>query len=192
MPFCRQNGENSMKEYKVGIIGFGTVGAGVAENLLQNKEVIAKRTGVTPVLTGIADLDITTDRGVTIPEGILTTDAKKVINESDIVVYPEDSAKGYLSELEGFHEGFVLFAEVCYNRGIDIPIFVSYFRKSDKTYIFDAPVMYSELAKKLSGRAEIARYLCNRCNELGKMQFDENGNVTNCELDSRSEALNIG
>ena len=86
IPFCRQNGENSMKEYKVGIIGFGTVGAGVAENLLQNKEVIAKRTGVTPVLTGIADLDITTDRGVTIPEGILTTDAKKVINDSDIVV----------------------------------------------------------------------------------------------------------
>ena len=36
-----------MKEYKVGIIGFGTVGAGVAENLLNNVEVIAKRS--TPV-----------------------------------------------------------------------------------------------------------------------------------------------
>ena len=75
-----------MKEYKVGILGFGTVGAGVAENLLKNQEVIAKRAGVIPVLAGIADLDITTDRGVKVPEGILTTDAAKVIAESDIVV----------------------------------------------------------------------------------------------------------
>ncbi|MBE6379198.1 MAG: homoserine dehydrogenase [Lentisphaerae bacterium] len=75
-----------MKEYKVGILGFGTVGAGVAENLLKNQEVIAKRAGVIPVLAGIADLDITTDRGVKVPEGILTTDAAKVIAQSDIVV----------------------------------------------------------------------------------------------------------
>lgn len=75
-----------MKEYKVGIIGFGTVGAGVAENLLANVDVIAKRTGVRPVLTKIADLDITTDRGVKIPEGILTTDAMSVIDTCDIVV----------------------------------------------------------------------------------------------------------
>ena len=76
----------AMKEFKVGIIGFGTVGAGVAENLLKNGDIIAKRTGVKPVLSGIADLDITSDRGVKIPEGILTTDAAKVIRESDIVV----------------------------------------------------------------------------------------------------------
>ena len=75
-----------MKEYKVGIIGFGTVGAGVAENLLLNKDVIAKRTGITLNLCGIADLDITTDRGVKVPDGVLTTDAAKVIRESDIVV----------------------------------------------------------------------------------------------------------
>ena len=75
-----------MKEYKVGIIGFGTVGAGVAENLLANADVIAKRTGVRPTLTKIADLDITTDRGVKIPDGILTTDAASVIDSCDIVV----------------------------------------------------------------------------------------------------------
>ena len=75
-----------MKEYKVGIIGFGTVGAGVAENLLANSDVIAKRTGVRPVLTKIADLDITSDRGVKIPDGVLTTDAMEVINCCDIVV----------------------------------------------------------------------------------------------------------
>ena len=91
----------------------------------------------------------------------------------NIVIFPEDSRKGYLSELEGFHKGFVLLAELCLKRGIDVPIYVSYFRKSDVTYIFDAPISFSKLKSELGSREEIARYLCERCNELGKMQFDE-------------------
>jgi hypothetical protein len=95
----------------------------------------------------------------------------------NIVIFPEDSTNGYLCELEGFHEGFVLLAELCQRKRMDVPIYVSYFRKSDKTYIFDAPVMYSELSAKYKSRDQIASYLCNRCNELGKMQFDENGKL---------------
>lgn len=95
----------------------------------------------------------------------------------NIVVFPEDSTNGYLSELEGFHEGFVLLADVCKKKGMDLPIYVSYFRKSDKTYIFDAPILYSELSAIYQSREEIAKYLCNRCNELGKMQFDEGEEV---------------
>ncbi len=75
-----------MKEYKVGILGFGTVGAGVADCLLNNADVIAKRTGIRPVLAGIADLDITTDRGIRIPAGLLTTDASELIHHVDVVV----------------------------------------------------------------------------------------------------------
>ena len=98
---------------------------------------------------------------------------KALKSGDNVVVFPEDSTNGYLSELEGFHQGFVLLAQICHRRGIDVPIYVSYFRKSDFTYIFDAPVRYAELAEKCGSRAEIARYLCERCNELGKMQFDE-------------------
>ncbi len=75
-----------MKEFKIGVIGFGTVGAGVVENLLSNGDVIARRTGIRPVLHRIADLDIDTDRGVMVPDGVLTTDADRAIAESDIVV----------------------------------------------------------------------------------------------------------
>ena len=75
-----------MKEIKVGIIGFGTVGAGVAENLLRNGDVIAKRIGVKVTLAGIADLDITTDRGVAVPRELLTTDAAGLIDKVDVVV----------------------------------------------------------------------------------------------------------
>lgn len=75
-----------MKEIKVGIIGFGTVGAGVAANLLSNGDVIAKRTGVKLVLSKIADIDIKSDRGVKVPKKILTTDAMALIKEVDVVV----------------------------------------------------------------------------------------------------------
>ena len=79
----------TVKEIKIGIIGFGTVGAGVAANILANSDVIASRAGVKLVLAKVADLDITTDRGVRIPNGVLTTDAAeaiRTIREADIVV----------------------------------------------------------------------------------------------------------
>ena len=70
-----------------------------------------------------------------------------------------------------------MLGDVCLKQGLDVPVYVSYFRKSDTTYIFDAPVMYSELKGKYKTRTEIARHLCDRCNELGRMYFDENKNL---------------
>ena len=78
-----------MKQIGVGILGFGTVGAGVADGLLKHREVMAKRLGVDIVLKKIADLDITTDRGIAVPAGILTTDAAAVIADGDIQIVVE-------------------------------------------------------------------------------------------------------
>jgi hypothetical protein len=108
----------------------------------------------------------------------LRESVKAIESGSNVVIFPEDSTNGYLSELEGFHGGFVLLAELCYRKGIDVPIYVSYFRKSDLTYIFDAPVMYSELLQKHGTRSAIAEYLCERCNELGRMQLDESESLS--------------
>lgn len=74
-----------MEDFKIGVIGFGTVGAGVAACLLENGEMIGKRTGARPVLTKIADLDLETDRGVEVPDGVLTNDAEEVIDQCDVV-----------------------------------------------------------------------------------------------------------
>lgn len=73
-----------MKEIKIGILGFGTVGAGVVEGIQKNGALMAQRTGINPVVTKIADLDITTDRGITVPEGVLTTDAMSVIMDENV------------------------------------------------------------------------------------------------------------
>lgn len=74
---------------KVGIIGFGTVGSGTTRILLQNREVIKERTGIDIELRRIADRNITTDRGIKVPEGVLTTDAYSVINDPEIDIVVE-------------------------------------------------------------------------------------------------------
>jgi homoserine dehydrogenase len=72
----------------VGIIGFGTVGAGTAKVLLDNSVLIRRRVGVPVEVVRIADLDIARDRGLSLPPGVLTTDAKQVLNDPavDIVI----------------------------------------------------------------------------------------------------------
>ena len=78
-----------MKQIGVGILGFGTVGAGVADGLLKHRDVMARRLGVDIVLRKIADLDITTDRGIQVPADILTTDAAATIRDPEIQIVVE-------------------------------------------------------------------------------------------------------
>lgn len=112
-------------------------------------------------------------------------------NGENIVIFPEDSTNGYLPELEGFHNGFVLLADVCKRRGVDVPIIVSYYRKSDNTYIFDKPVRYSEIAKPEMSRDDVAKLLCKRCNELGKLCIDVESGVAkeNSESAEKKEQI---
>jgi homoserine dehydrogenase len=78
-----------MKTIKVGMIGFGTIGTGVAKILIENSEVIEKRLGAKVELVKVADLDITTDRGIKLAPGVLTTSAEDVINHPGINVVVE-------------------------------------------------------------------------------------------------------
>ena len=87
----------------------------------------------------------------------------------NIVIFPEDATNGYLPELESFFQGFAMLAEVCYRRGIDVPIWVTYFKKKELIYMVDAPIRYSELIRDGATRADIAKRLLDRCNELGRM-----------------------
>lgn len=96
------------------------------------------------------------------------------LNEgNNIVIFPEKSEQGYLSELSGFYAGFVVLAKYCLKKGIDLPVYVSYYRKHDGIFAFDAPIKFSELQAKFSTREEIAEYLLNRCNALGKYTAEE-------------------
>ncbi len=78
-----------MKEYGIGILGFGTVGAGVIEGLQKNGELMARRLGVRPVLRKVADIDLDRDRGVAVDRALLTSDAEAVIRDPSVDVVVE-------------------------------------------------------------------------------------------------------
>ncbi|HTI68417.1 MAG TPA: homoserine dehydrogenase [Candidatus Limnocylindria bacterium] len=77
-----------MHRLKIGLIGGGTVGGGVYQAIQRNGALMASRLGVTFEVTRVAVRDLNKTRTVEIPEELLTTDWKGLIDdpEVDIVV----------------------------------------------------------------------------------------------------------
>ena len=78
-----------MDSVKVGLLGFGTIGGGVAEILLGKSEQIARATGKKIELVKICDKDLTSDRGVSIPDGILTDNLAEIMDDPEISIVVE-------------------------------------------------------------------------------------------------------
>jgi len=72
----------------IGLVGFGTVGSGLVSILLDPQNELAKKLGFELRLARIVDRDITRDRGIAVPDGLLTTDLSTVLEDPaiDIVV----------------------------------------------------------------------------------------------------------
>ena len=77
-----------MKRINLGLIGFGTIGTWVVKLLQESIDLIQNRLGAKLILKKIADLDITTQRQVTVRKGLLTTEAKAILDDPaiDIVI----------------------------------------------------------------------------------------------------------
>ncbi len=78
-----------MKDIYVGLIGFGTVGTGVVRLLADNAGLISDKLGARLILKKIADLDITSDRGVKLPAGVLTADVNEILADPEISIVIE-------------------------------------------------------------------------------------------------------
>jgi homoserine dehydrogenase len=74
---------------RVGILGCGNVGAALAELLLERGDAIAASTGIRLELAHVAVRSTAKERGVDLPDGILTTDAEAVVNDADVDVVVE-------------------------------------------------------------------------------------------------------
>lgn len=77
-----------MQPVQLGLMGCGTVGTGVARLLIHQREMIRQRTGIPLALRYVADIDRTTDRGVSFEPGVFIDDAWRVVNDPqvDIVI----------------------------------------------------------------------------------------------------------
>ena len=78
-----------MHELKIGLLGCGTVGKGVANILIQNQQLIQSRAGIRLTLKTVADIDTESRRGIPLDEGVFITDAFKVVEDPEIDVVVE-------------------------------------------------------------------------------------------------------
>ena len=74
---------------KIALIGFGTIGTGVAKILLHHKERITGATGKNVELVRICDKDTSRDRGIVLPEGLLTDQLDAILEDASISVAVE-------------------------------------------------------------------------------------------------------
>ena len=75
-----------MEKIGVAIIGMGTVGTGVAKILLDHGDRTAQHAGKTLWLTHAVVRNLKKDRGINLPDGVLTDDVDKVINDPSVKV----------------------------------------------------------------------------------------------------------
>ena len=99
-------------------------------------------------------------------------DACKALFEykEKVLIFPEDSSKGYFAELTCFKEGFLLICEKAYRMGHDLQVVVAYVKRKGSTCLIDEAVRYSQLVERYGTREKIAEALKNRCNEMGRLE----------------------
>lgn len=73
-----------MTDLRVGLLGLGTIGVGVARILLEQKELISRRLGKNVTLVAAADRDLDRDRDIDLSSVRLTTDAAEIVAADDI------------------------------------------------------------------------------------------------------------
>ncbi len=74
----------SYTKTRVGLVGFGTVGAGVADLLLNNADIIRAKTGMDIELATVIDLDTKRPRPVELPAGLLTDNLDTLLADKTI------------------------------------------------------------------------------------------------------------
>jgi len=82
-------GHSNLERVGVGLIGFGTIGTGVVKVLRDNASVIEQRLGCELRLVRIADLDLDTDRGVSLSGIRFDSDASALIADPDVQIVIE-------------------------------------------------------------------------------------------------------
>lgn len=88
-------------------------------------------------------------------------------NGLPVVVFPEDSEKGYFDELKVLRPGFITLAETIGRRNkVEVPIYPVYEHLKKKLIVIDKPFYLSELAGK--SKEEICEYARLRINKLYK------------------------
>jgi len=74
------------KIVKVGLVGFGTVGCGVAKLITEEADLIAAKTSLRLELACVVDIETKSPRPVKLPEGVLTDNLNKLLEDDTIQI----------------------------------------------------------------------------------------------------------
>ncbi|MCX5680243.1 MAG: homoserine dehydrogenase, partial [Candidatus Omnitrophica bacterium] len=122
-----------MKKINVGIIGFGTIGAGVIKTLKARRGFLADKSGVDINITKICDKDLKTKRLIKVPKKLLTKLIGKVLYDPSIDIVVE--------LMGGVHPAKDIAMEVLRNG--------KHFVTANKALLSDSGAEIFELAHKL-------------------------------------------
>jgi homoserine dehydrogenase len=78
-----------MKQVKIGLIGFGTIGSAVYHALKRNSSVLASNLGAKVVLRGLCDKDRSVFKGHKINKKLIRKNADEIINDPEINIVIE-------------------------------------------------------------------------------------------------------
>jgi homoserine dehydrogenase len=78
-----------MKQLRIGLLGLGTIGSGVAKMLLKEGKRLSKKIGVELVLARIAEINVKRAQELKIPASLVTGNADEVLTAPDIDVVIE-------------------------------------------------------------------------------------------------------
>ena len=88
-PHNRRRMVFTMDTVKIAVIGYGTIGSGVARLLLEHADRIARQAGKRLELVHVVDPDLKRPRNFTLPPGVLTADLDQVLGNREIVAAVE-------------------------------------------------------------------------------------------------------
>ncbi len=84
-----QESRQTMKRCGVAIVGWGTVGSGVARLLLSKRQELAQRTGADLELRWVVDTDLERPRDFPVPQELLSRDLQDVLDDPEVEVVAE-------------------------------------------------------------------------------------------------------
>lgn len=74
---------------RIGVLGCGNVGAALIDLIERQADVIESRTGIRLQVSSVAVRNLSRERNVTLPDGVLTRDAHAVVNDPTVDVVVE-------------------------------------------------------------------------------------------------------
>lgn len=77
---------SELRTLRVALLGAGSVGSQVARLLLEDREELTARAGISLDLVGVAVRTLDAPRDAEIPEALLTTDAHELVRRADVVI----------------------------------------------------------------------------------------------------------